>query len=282
MLEMSCNPRPLYRSWCGLESWALQNRRSAVWLVMLGTAVDPTGGLLLALEHAYPNLHVVTVDLEWLFRDLPTKTLFSSGQWADSTWPAKSLSNMARLALVWHYGGFYADFDTVCLRQTEHLRNVVGSQSANYVNNAIFHFDRHHPFVHQNMERQNISFNGALLNVNGVNIMSSTAKMACNTTNFDELVAQSRGKCRSFTVLPQSAFYPVSWENWKDIFRLGAGPDLMKKLNSSFVLHAWNVFSAPYPVRVGRGALYDLVSSAYCPITKRRVVDEERVWYSPY
>uniref|UniRef100_A0A0P4WMI3 Alpha 1,4-glycosyltransferase domain-containing protein n=1 Tax=Scylla olivacea TaxID=85551 RepID=A0A0P4WMI3_SCYOL len=282
MLEMSCNPRPLYRSWCGLESWALQNRRSGVWLVMLGTAVDSTDGLLLALKQTYPNLHVVTVDLEWLFRDLPTNNLFSSGQWVDSTWPAKSLSNMVRLAVVWHYGGFYADFDTVCLRPTEHLRNVVGSQSAEYVNNAIFHFDRHHPFVHQNMERQNMNFNGALLNVNGVNIMSNTAKMACNTTNFDELVAKGRGLCQGFRVLPQSAFYPVSWENWRDIFRSGAGPNLMKELNSSFVLHAWNVFSAANPVRVGTRTLYDLVSSAYCPITKRRVVDEARVWDSLY
>lgn len=56
-----------------------------MWLVMLGTAVDPSGGLLLALKQTYPNIHVVTVDLDWLFSDLPTKNLFSSGQWVDSS-----------------------------------------------------------------------------------------------------------------------------------------------------------------------------------------------------
>ena len=76
-----------------------------------------------------------------------------------TAWPAKNLSNMVRLALVWHYGGFYADFDTVCLRTVKGLKNVVGSQSSELVNNAVFHFDRHHPFLHSIMEQQNIKFN---------------------------------------------------------------------------------------------------------------------------
>lgn len=53
---------------------------------------------------------------------------------------------------------------------------------------------------------------------------------------------------------------------------------VLQELNDSFVLHAWNVFSADSPIRVGARTLYDLLSSANCPITKTRVVDEGRVW----
>lgn len=70
---------------------------------------------------------------------------------------------MVRLALVWHYGGFYTDYDTVCLRGVHNLRNVVGSQSSEIVNNAVFHFDNHHLFVQKNMERQNENFDVRLL-----------------------------------------------------------------------------------------------------------------------
>ncbi|XP_050699124.1 lactosylceramide 4-alpha-galactosyltransferase-like [Eriocheir sinensis] len=278
LTEMSCSPRPLYRSWCALESWALQNRRASVWLVMLGKAVDPSDGLLLALSEAYPNLRLVTMDLDWLFSSLPTHRLFSSGQWAGSTWPGKSLSNMVRLALVWRFGGFYTDFDTVCLRDVQGLSNVVGSQSSEIVNNAVFHFEHHHPFVQDNMEQQNKNFDGASFNVNGVNIMSEAAKTACNTSDFEDLVRKREGLCRGFRVLPESAFYPVAWDSWRDIFRPGAGPNLLKRLNGSYVLHAWNVFSALSPIRIGMGTLYDLVSSAYCPVTKRHLLEAGRVW----
>lgn len=70
---------------------------------------------------------------------------------------------MVRLALVWRFGGFYTDFDTVCLRDVRSLSNVVGSQSPEIVNNAIFHFDHHHPFIHKNMEQQNENFDVRLL-----------------------------------------------------------------------------------------------------------------------
>lgn len=66
-------------------SWALHNREASVWLVMLGLAVDPSDGLLHSLRNAYPNLRLVTVDLDWLFRGLPTHRLFSSGQWVASS-----------------------------------------------------------------------------------------------------------------------------------------------------------------------------------------------------
>lgn len=67
------------------HSWALQNRGASVWLVMLGKAVDTSDGLQHALSEAYPNLRLVTMDLDGLFAGLPTHRLFSSGQWAASS-----------------------------------------------------------------------------------------------------------------------------------------------------------------------------------------------------
>lgn len=59
------------------------------------------------------------------------------------------------------------------------------------------------------------------------------------------------------------------------------GTFVLQRMNGSYVLHAWNVFSSRSPIRVGMGTLYDLVSSDYCPLTKGHVVKEGRVW-GPY
>lgn len=62
-------------------------------------------------------------------------------------WPAVSLSDMARLALVWHVGGVYSDADVVCIAPLTNLRNVLALQDTNVVNNAVFHSDRHGDFL---------------------------------------------------------------------------------------------------------------------------------------
>lgn len=80
-----------------------------------------------------------------------------------TAWPAKNLSNMVRLALVWRFGGFYTDFDTICLRGVQNLSNVVGSQSSKFVNNAVFHFEHHHPLIQEIMEEQNENFDVRIL-----------------------------------------------------------------------------------------------------------------------
>ncbi|XP_069940464.1 lactosylceramide 4-alpha-galactosyltransferase-like [Cherax quadricarinatus] len=148
LVETSCKSRPTYRAWCAVESMAQQNPEAKVWYVMTAPAVEARDGLPPRLLQQYTNLRVVTTDLWRIFNNTPLMPLYTSGAWNINTkWPAVNLSNMVRLALVWRVGGFYSDTDVVCISSLATLRNVVGFQLKNEINNAVFHFDRHHDLM---------------------------------------------------------------------------------------------------------------------------------------
>ncbi|KAG7173957.1 Lactosylceramide 4-alpha-galactosyltransferase-like 9 [Homarus americanus] len=116
LAETSCNPKPSYRAWCAVESLAQQNPQAVVWYVMMSQVVDLRQGVAGRLLEHYHNLRVVTVDLRQVFYNTPLMDLYTSTVWNhNTTWPAVSLSNMIRLALVWQVGGLYSDNDVVCI-----------------------------------------------------------------------------------------------------------------------------------------------------------------------
>ncbi|XP_037786376.1 lactosylceramide 4-alpha-galactosyltransferase-like [Penaeus monodon] len=83
-------------------------------------------GLPARLLERYSNLYVVTTDLETVFKNTSLEDFFMSGLWHKGTpWPIIQLSDILRVALVWRFGGFYTDIDTVCLKDIFPLQNFV-------------------------------------------------------------------------------------------------------------------------------------------------------------
>ncbi|XP_047474919.1 uncharacterized protein LOC125029140 [Penaeus chinensis] len=154
LAETSCNPRPLYRAWCSVESFANQNPTAKIWYVVTAPHVDDTDRLVTLLKKKYKNLDVVGADLNTMFTGTPLEKLFKSGTWAHNTpWPANNLSNLLRNILLWLWGGMNADTDCICVRKVTQLYNAIAYDEKDKVaNNAIMHFEARHRFILETME----------------------------------------------------------------------------------------------------------------------------------
>ncbi|XP_069990721.1 uncharacterized protein [Penaeus vannamei] len=158
--ETGCNPRPLFRVWCSVESYAHQNPGATVWFLVTAPTLDDSDRLVSRLRVRHGNLRVVGVDLDRLFAGTPVEGLFVSGNWTRNTrWPANNLSNLLRNVLLWRWGGLNSDTDCLCVRSVEGLRNVIAyDERASVANNAIMHFDARHAYVAAMMEYHRLNF----------------------------------------------------------------------------------------------------------------------------
>ncbi|XP_063610309.1 uncharacterized protein LOC134784229 [Penaeus indicus] len=161
LVETACKTTPSFRVWCAIESWSRQNPSSQVWYVMTSLTVNDTDGLVSRLQEQYSNLRIVGADVEKIFEGTGLSGLFSSRKWVmNAKWPAVKLSDLIRVALLWRWGGFYTDTDTVCIKDVSPLRNVISfsNNKRNLISNGAFQFHHHHKFLELLMEVQTKSF----------------------------------------------------------------------------------------------------------------------------
>ncbi|KAG7169081.1 lactosylceramide 4-alpha-galactosyltransferase-like [Homarus americanus] len=271
LMETTCNPRPSYRAWCAVESWARQNPGAEIWYIMTSLTADDSDGLLSKLLSCYSNLHLVTPNLNNIFVNTPLKNLFQSSNWAKNpAWPAYDLSNFLRNALVWLWGGFYSDADTICMKDVTHLHNVIAYQiiEEGDADNALMHFDAGHRFVYMVMEYLAKNFQNKVgkWQVTGPGVSTKTLEKLCNTTELDDVVA-GHSTCQGVTLLSQQNIQPVPSKFWKYYFADGYGTKLEEKFKSVFVLRVWDLYSHQEPVVIGRDSIYDVAARTFCPIT---------------
>ncbi|KAG7166591.1 Lactosylceramide 4-alpha-galactosyltransferase-like 7 [Homarus americanus] len=269
LVESSCNPQPSYRAWCAVESLSRQNPDAHIWYVITSPMISDGDGLVSRLRRRYRNLQLVTIDQQQLFSNTPLMDVYTAGLWlTNSTWPAVNLSDLLRLALVWHTGGFYADSDFICLANVTTFKNVIGVESVFYnplvhialpnsngydslAANGAFHLTRHHPLLHKLMTFLSKNFEA----------MTKVLKTRCG---YHLRVGE---ECVGVTLLPTSVFYPVAFSDWKRLFQPAPYLHVSKMFPQSALLHAWNKVSHQKPITPG--SFYDAIAATYCPVTHR-------------
>merc|ERR1711915_956325 len=68
-------------------------------------------------------------------------------------------SDLLRMAVTYRYGGWYSDMDTITVRKSDHLQNVVAS-SGDFVANGNLIFSPKNKFLHLLMKRSEKKFTG--------------------------------------------------------------------------------------------------------------------------
>ncbi len=78
------------------------------------------------LRLKYPNIFYKKLDLIDLFDKTPLVYWWKQQTIKFSEFRTAHLADATRLALLWKYGGFYSDLDTISLKTFEPLRNYSG------------------------------------------------------------------------------------------------------------------------------------------------------------
>ncbi|CAL4166818.1 unnamed protein product, partial [Meganyctiphanes norvegica] len=101
-----------------------------IWFLFRPMMLADDDGIIKKLQWNCPNLRLARLDPQVALTGTPLEHihLFVTGI---SKWPAAHLSDMLRLGLLFKYGGWYTDSDTICIRDVSVLENMfaLGAQN---------------------------------------------------------------------------------------------------------------------------------------------------------
>ncbi|XP_037776740.1 lactosylceramide 4-alpha-galactosyltransferase-like [Penaeus monodon] len=273
LTETACRARPAPRAWCAVESWARQNPASRVWYLLTAPQLDDSDGVASLLLRAYGNLRFASLDAGELFKGTALEGVFASAAWfLHSAHPPVVLSDLLRAALVWRFGGFYCDSDTVCLKDTSALRDVASyaQQDVGKIGSFCFHFRDHHRFLETLMEVQKENFQPNTWDSVGPLSFTKTSRRLCGEDDLSRLSpagSTTPVSCGDFRLLPPRFLTPVLFYDVGEIFAPGAGRDFARKFNGTYVLHTYTSRSKDTPFRAGSESHFDVAAKMSCPIT---------------
>ncbi|XP_028340701.1 lactosylceramide 4-alpha-galactosyltransferase [Physeter macrocephalus] len=266
-LETSDRTDPNFLFMCSVESAARAQPESRVAVLMKGL---PGGNaslprhLGLSLLGCFPNVQLLPLDLEELFRDTPLAAWYAALQRRWEPYVLPVLSDASRIALMWKFGGIYLDTDFIVLRNLGNLTNALGTQSRYVLNGAFLAFERHHEFMALCMRDFVAHYNGWIWGHQGPQLLTRVFKKWCSIRSLGESHA-----CRGVTTLPYEAFYPIPWQNWKKYFEDISPEELSRLLNATYAVHVWNKKSQGTRFKATSRALLAQLHARYCPTTHK-------------
>ncbi|XP_064101390.1 lactosylceramide 4-alpha-galactosyltransferase-like [Macrobrachium nipponense] len=269
IVETGCNPHPLYRTWCSVESWAGQHPDKDLWYILISPFISDTTGILKSLLDQYPNIRVVSSNFREVFKVTPLWDLFNSDKWLKNTdWPESNLSNMVRGALVWKLGGVYTDSDTICIANTNKFTNAVGLYKDTGVNGAVLIGQPRHKAYWMLMEDIKENFKGNVWGQNGPAAITRVMNQLCKGANLFH-IARNEGGCQNMSLLTPRHFYPVPYQEHKSFTAERTETDLEKLFKDSYVLHFWNKMTKNDTIRLGSKSILETAAKKFCPVTYR-------------
>ncbi|KAJ1557579.1 Lactosylceramide 4-alpha-galactosyltransferase, partial [Cladochytrium tenue] len=107
------------------------------------------------------RLRILPIDRAELGRDNPLEPWFAGRAFDGAEQPWQDFSHAARLALLWHFGGAYLDFDIVSVNSVDGLgRAVARHPRPSGFSDAVLSFPPHDPFVKELMIRYLENYDG--------------------------------------------------------------------------------------------------------------------------
>ena len=222
------------------------------------------------------QLLVLPLNLDAIFRRTPLHDWWNEDlQFTLSKWKTNHLSDAARLAFLWKYGGLYLDHDVMTVNSTDNLTNAIGLNSMedreSGLGTSVMKFRRSgHPFltkwlysipgVYNEDVRASI---GPLL---GTKLITPFCQGDVPPNKVD--LHQLAGKFCDFNlnILNPVSFYPIKWKDWESIF----GGPTHPNLNSTYAVHLWhdlNRNKIRLTSDIPNPSLYRTLAKDNCPLT---------------
>lgn len=283
------------RQLCAIESAALHNPNANIFILSIRAMINDTS----ILFRTYSNVmwqRLVPADL---FIDTPLWKWWLQGRVFTSIFKTAHLSDAVRLALLWKYGGFYSDLDTITIKSYEPL---LGYPGAGFLNgkapslaNGFLQFSRHHPFLDLVMRTFASDYNPNIWGHNGPILLRRMMEKFCKVDNvYRDLIlepenlalinktsllekALSLGKFNKKSnkcnvhVYPQEYFYPYNNYQLSYLFDKRALLNVSAFINT-YSVHFYGKMSSKMNIRLKDNSVYEHFASSNCEITYRSIL----------
>lgn len=257
------------RQMCAVESAAYNNPLARVNVYTVRAKLNET------LLKSYANIKLIKLDFEHVFKSTVfeewfksnNKTLFSSPFFYEHA------SDLVRVVLLWKYGGYYSDLDTITIKSIQPLLRFNGAALQNEkpveINNANLVFAKNHPFLLDLMDMMARSYNPYGWTANGQYKIEKTAYKFCNLTKLDSLILSKdltdKTTSCDFSLFPKNYFAPFKWIRWKNLFKENHRLEVAKFLNA-YSIHFYSKLSKHADVHLGSNSIYEFYSKMNCPV----------------
>lgn len=179
---------------CALESAAKNNPNAKVYVASIMSKINSSDLLL-----KYSNLYWLQFKPIDLFHETPLWDWWEKGSVFKSPHMMAHIADASRIALLYKYGGFYSDLDTITVRSFEGLLKYSGlgylRESTPSVGNGFLCFRKKHPYLEYHMKSFMSSYDPYVWGANGPVLFMQTMKQFCQVENiFDSLMMHKKVK----------------------------------------------------------------------------------------
>lgn len=253
------------RQACAVESAALTNPEFTVHFHFTSkkryNEIVKTSKLLIALK-SYPNIIISHTDLKSISNGSPLEEFLNSGLLESSKYILEHTSDVARLLLLWKYGGTYFDTDVIVQKSLrDYPNNFVCQQDQFIVNGAILRVEDR-KISEYLINDLNDYFDGDDFASNGPIVMTYVIMSLCGMKNLTELVGKS---CEGFHLLPKKDCYEISYSEWNKFFESKYSDSVMQRTEHSLVIHFWNYLSKNQKLKKDSSSAYIKIATQFCP-----------------
>ena len=251
---------------CAIESAAFHNPSANVYILTIRAVADKQ---YLRLFQIYKNIIWMKLVPNELFLDTPLMKWWQTGHLAQSKFMTAHLSDAVRLALLWKYGGFYSDLDTITIKS---FQTLIGVNGAGFLNgkmpslaNGFLHFNARHPFIHLVMTNFASDYQPSIWGHNGPILLRRCMKLFCNVNDIYKsliLTDKNENNC-SINVYPQEYFYP--YNNYQLDFLFKNELLNITRLKSTYSVHFYGKVSSTFSVNARNdNNVYLHFASSHC------------------
>jgi hypothetical protein len=266
---------------CAIESAAKTNPNGKISIL----SIKAQSKLLnFTLIKQYSNLVWLKLNPKELFRDTHLDSWWTSGQVFKSVHKIAHFSDAARLAVLYKYGGFYSDLDTIAVKSFEALMNKSGAgylyENGASLGNGFLHFTKRHSFVEFLMNEIQLKYNPNIWAANGPVLLKESLKSFCQFDDiYKMLMKKSENstskfhKCNDLIIYPKNYFFPYTWYNpdLADLFLKNARIDISRIIDS-YSIHFYGKMSTDnYRVGINDFSLYEYLAAHNCPLVYEHV-----------
>ncbi|XP_072915144.1 lactosylceramide 4-alpha-galactosyltransferase-like [Hemitrygon akajei] len=262
-LETSKRTNPTFLTMCSVESAARSHPTAKVVFYMKG--LTATAGMQtpkMSLLNCFPNVEIKPIDLKEIFADTPLSSWYLQLNTWWQPYLITTISDAARLAVIWKYGGIYLDTDIIVLKNLLNLTNCIGREQKYLVNTAFMAFNQHHDYIGHCLNDFVEHYNGWIWGHQGPQLVTRILKKWCQKNSVTKIQ-----QCKGVKMLNPEAFYPIRWQDWKKYFEVVSHSEAEELLKNSYGVHIWNKKSHGTRFQIGSKVMIDQLSSVYCPLT---------------
>ncbi|XP_030556651.1 lactosylceramide 4-alpha-galactosyltransferase-like isoform X2 [Drosophila novamexicana] len=262
------------RQACAIESAALHNPTFEVFVLFAGPTYSyPENSSqhqqpIIDAILSYKNVQLRQLNLRRYATGTPIEDWVKYGELFSSRFPIHHVSDLLRLITLYRYGGIYLDMDVVLLRSMEDVPlNYAGVESYTHVANGVLSMAPTgfgHEFAKSCLLDFQQQFDGDAWGHNGPGVITRVAQRICGTTNMS-LMLEDRTRCQGFKVFNHTAFYAVSYTDWRHFFQPQYLQQTLARTKNSYLVHVWNQVSKVFHIKVGSRTAYGKYAEKNCP-----------------